>query len=148
MAEVARTMVNGANTALAAFNNALDIHSPSRKMMQSAKYTWAGFINQTKKEIPKIEQQVEDVADLFTRDYDMAMKQMVYDPAPFMRMDLIEGAKRAQEKNTNPVQNINIEIKVEHMDASDPADIRQLAEQVSRQLQSDIERRGAAYGWR
>lgn len=126
----------------------LKIASPSKVMKNIAKNTWDGLLVQTKKEIPKIEQQVEDVADLFTRDYDMAMKQMVYDPAPFMRMDLIEGAKRAQEKNTNPVQNINIEIKVEHMDASDPADIRQLAEQVSRQLQSDIERRGAAYGWR
>lgn len=148
LARTTRTVIGGANAIISAFNREMGIASPSRKMMQSAKYTWAGFINQTKKEIPKIEQQVEDVADLFTRDYDMAMKQMVYDPAPFMRMDLIEGAKRAQEKNTNPVQNINIEIKVEHMDASDPADIRQLAEQVSRQLQSDIERRGAAYGWR
>lgn len=63
-----------ARAAMAAIDNALDIHSPSREMEWRAEMTWAGYINQTKAMEKDVEQAMAAAAE---SGVDAASVQMV-----------------------------------------------------------------------
>lgn len=53
-----------AQAAMNAIDSTLDIHSPSRVMMEKAHMTWAGYINETKAMEPKIAEAMAAAADV------------------------------------------------------------------------------------
>lgn len=53
-----------AQAAMNAIDSTLDIHSPSRVMMEKAHMTWAGYINETKAMEPKVAEAMAAAADV------------------------------------------------------------------------------------
>ena len=52
-----------AKAAMDAIDNSLDMHSPSRVMMEKAQMTWAGYINQTEAMTPEVQAAMAETAD-------------------------------------------------------------------------------------
>ena len=62
-AEVEAAYASMARAAMSAIDSTLDIHSPSRVMMEKAHMTWAGYINETKAMEPKVADAMASAAE-------------------------------------------------------------------------------------
>lgn len=65
-----------AQAAMAAIDSQLDIHSPSRVMMEKAEMTWAGYINQTRAMEPEVQSAMADAADAGAEAFDPEQYQI------------------------------------------------------------------------
>lgn len=65
-----------AQAAMAAIDSQLDIHSPSRVMMEKAEMTWAGYINQTRAMEPEVQSAMADAAGAGADAFDPEQHQI------------------------------------------------------------------------
>lgn len=65
-----------AQAAIAAIDKQLDIHSPSRVMMEKAEMTWAGYINQTQAMEPEVQEAMAGAADAGVEAFDAEQYQV------------------------------------------------------------------------
>lgn len=61
---------------MAAIDSQLDIHSPSRVMMEKAEMTWAGYINQTRAMEPEVQSAMADAANAGAEAFDPEQYQI------------------------------------------------------------------------